>query len=33
MSEWIEKEEALNQIDSWLMMGEYKYSNATLYLK
>lgn len=32
MSEWIEKEEVLKQIDCWLMTGEYKYSNATHYL-
>ena len=32
MSEWIDKEEVLKQIDCWLMTGEYKYSNATHYL-
>ena len=32
MSEWIEKEEVLKQIDCWLTTGEYKYSNATHYL-
>ena len=32
MSEYVEKEEILKQIDCWLMTGEYKYSNATHYL-
>ena len=32
MSEWIEKEEVLKQIDCWFTTGEYKYSNATHYL-
>lgn len=32
MSEWIEKEEVLEQIDCWFTTGEYKYSNATHYL-
>lgn len=32
MSECVEKEEVLKQIDCWLMTGEYKYSNATHYL-
>lgn len=32
MSEYVEKEEVLKQIDCWLMTGEYKYSNATHYL-
>ena len=32
MSEWIEKEEVLKQIDCWFKTGEYKYSNATHYL-
>lgn len=32
MSEWIEKEEVLKQIDCWFRTGEYKYSNATHYL-
>lgn len=30
--EFICKEEVLKQIDYWLMLGEYKYSNATDYL-
>lgn len=33
MSEWIEKEEVLKQIDCWLTAGEYNYSNAIHYLK
>lgn len=32
MSEWVEKEEVLNQINCWFTTGEYKYSNATHYL-
>jgi hypothetical protein len=32
MSEYVEKEEVLKQIDCWFMTGEYKYSNATHYL-
>ena len=32
MSEWVEKEEVLNQINCWFTTGEYKYSNTTHYL-
>lgn len=33
MSEWISREEVLQQIDDWLDKREYYYSNAIDYLK